>query len=245
MNSATLCLKKRGARKLNSPVSTGTLQIRSVLIVDDHPLYSEALAASLQEFTDVKRIEIASSLAEAQQFLAKRFTPSLVFFDLNLPDATGVTGFINFIQKLNDVPMMVISATDSPEIIKIIHDQGAAGFISKNLSREEMQSAIEKVIAGERVFPEISEPNTPSAQIENGKDLQDISQKLAALTPRQSRILEMICEGKLNKQIAYELDLAEATVKTHITALMRRLGVQNRTQAALLVRDANAVANLK
>ncbi len=222
------------------------LRVHSVLIVDDHPLYSDALCTVVRNLTGAKRVEITNTLRDTFALLTKRFVPSIVFFDLNLPDATGASGLISLHQKLSQVPIVVISATSNFDVIKLAENMGAAGYISKNLDREDLERAVGKILSGERYFPEAYVAEAKAVEgVDGERDFEDISQKLAQLTPQQTKILRMICEGKLNKQIAYELDLAEATVKTHITALMRKLGVQNRTQAALLVRDAVMAANLE
>ena len=220
--------------------------VRSVMIVDDHPLYSDALSATIVALTNVKRVEIAQTLREAEQLLSNRFQPTVVFLDLNLPDATGMVGFLSLIKRLPDTPVIIISATTNPEMIIMAKNSGAAGYIPKNLPREKLEGAIASLLDGRTYFPaEYTHVESSSLNTQGQARLQDISEKLSQLTRQQSRILEMICEGMLNKQIAYELNLSEATVKTHITAMMRKLGVQNRTQAALLVRDVKLVSNLE
>lgn len=217
--------------------------IRTVLIVDDHPLYSDALAGIVERIIAPERVEIAASMSETYCLLEAPFSPDLIFLDLNLPDVTGISGLLSLQKRAGNSRIAVISATKSPEIITLVADTSAVGYISKNLERDELLNAVATIGRGGFYFPPewmldappISESSPPSP----------LSTRLASLTPQQLRILEMICQGKLNKQIAFELGLAEATVKTHITALMRKLNVQSRTQAALLVRDAISVSNLE
>lgn len=206
--------------------------IRSILIVDDHPLYCAALVSSLGEIFAAEKIETANCLSQA---LICEERPDLVLLDLKLPDVQGLSGFVRLRDQMPDVPIVVISAEISDEQLTDVQAMGGAGYISKNASQADIETALGKVVLGEASFPaRITDyQRTPEEQ----QNAQDIIRKIAELTPQQTRVLRLICNGKLNKQIAYEMNLAEATVKAHVTALLRRLGVQNRTQAALLVQS--------
>lgn len=222
----------------HDPVADPATRIRSVLIVDDHPLYGDALAAALRhEFQDC-HIETARSLGEAMTWLDSGIAPDLVMFDLKLPDVSGISGFLSLRDRIPESPILVISSLTSVDVVHAVMDAGAAGFLPKDASSQVLRSVVNDVSAGRKYVPKSyqraasSEPQRP--------DCVQVNHKLADLTPQQTRIMKLICAGKPNKQIAYELNLAEATVKAHITALLRRLGVQNRTQAAVLVESGNS-----
>lgn len=208
--------------------------IRMTLVIDDHPLYCDAMVASLTTRSDMGDVRAVNSLGEALEALGSGLVPDLVILDLKLPDVTGLSGFLKLRENLPDVPVLVISADSSDETIQALMDAGAAGFIPKDAPRTVMSEALERVREGSKYTPPgfVPKPGGPDRQ---AMELHEISQRIADLTPQQSRIMSLIRAGKPNKQIAYELSLAEATVKAHITALLRRLGVRNRTQAAVLV----------
>ncbi|WP_269585469.1 response regulator [Roseibium sp. Sym1] len=211
--------------------------INSILVIDDHPLYCDALAATLEKHFDSNSVKKATSLKAGLRLVGPRFQPDLVMLDLKLPDVTGLSGFLKVKDRLPDVPVLVISAETSDETISILMSSGAAGFIPKDASHKVLQQALLDIRDGRRFLPPGYTP--PKRASRADLSVQQIAHKIADLTPQQNRIMKLICAGKPNKQIAYELSLAEATVKAHITALLRRLGVNNRTQAALLVKSAS------
>lgn len=214
-----------------------TCHIQSVLVIDDHPLYSDALVVALAHVFKGCRIKTATTLGDGIKHLSAGFEPDLVLLDLKLPDVTGLSGFLRLREKLPNTPILVISALTSAEIVYTLMDAGAAGFIQKDVSAQVLKDALIEVRSGQKYLPpEHKRTYRPSAR---PVQLQDITSKIAELTPQQTKIMKLICAGKPNKQIAYEMSLAEATVKAHITALLRRLGVQNRTQAAVLVESAS------
>lgn len=211
--------------------------IRSILVIDDHPLYCDALAATLEKHFRTSSVRTATSLKDGLRQVGARFQPDLVFLDLKLPDVTGLSGFLKVKDRLPDVPVLVISAETSDETVSALMSAGAAGFIPKDASHKVLQQAFLDIREGRRFLPPgYTAPKRPS---QADLSIQQVAHKIADLTPQQNRIMKLICAGKPNKQIAYELSLAEATVKAHITALLRRLGVHNRTQAALLVKSAS------
>ncbi|WP_417689355.1 response regulator [Roseibium sp.] len=211
--------------------------IRSILVIDDHPLYCDALASALEKLFKSRSVKKATSLKEGLRMVGSRFQPDLVMLDLKLPDVTGLSGFLKVKDRLPDVPVLVISAESSDETISALLTAGAAGFIPKDASHKVLQRALLEIREGRRFVPPGYTP--PKRPARSDVTVQQIAHKIADLTPQQNRIMKLICAGKPNKQIAYELSLAEATVKAHITALLRRLGVNNRTQAAVLVRSAS------
>lgn len=214
--------------------------VSSILIVDDHPLYSDALESALElVFADCD-IRKARSLAEAMDAAKTGFEPDLVMFDLKLPDVTGISGFVSLRQELPLARILVISSLASFDLVQSLLREGASGFLPKDTSARGLRSVLAEITAGRTYVPkDYQQPK----HCERG-DAADLDHpKLADLTPQQQRIMRLICCGKPNKQIAYELSLAEATVKAHITALLRRLGVRNRTQAVALV-EGNMAAQI-
>lgn len=208
-------------------------QVSSVLIVDDHPLFSDALAAALKLSFGDCRIEKASTLKQTLETISAGFKPDLIMFDLKLPDVTGISGFQQLRARCPKVPVLVISSLASGELVRSLLDHGAMGFLPKDTPAQTLKLAVQEIASGRKYVP------VEYSQVEATKPVESIvyqsSPELSSLTPQQVKILKLICVGQSNKQIAYELSLAEATVKAHITALLRRLGVRNRTQAAVLV----------
>ena len=219
------------------------LDIRSVLIVDDHPLYCDALAATMQSFFHTRRIRTADTLEKAMQHLKSRYSPDQVLLDLNLPDVSGLSGFLKIKKKAPEVPVIVISAISDDAIVEQVMSAGAAGFIPKETGRESFREALRQIADGKTYVP--AGYGDGAAEARSDKSSEDIARRIAELSQQQNRILALICKGKPNKLIAYEMQLAEATVKAHITALLRRLGARNRTQAAMMVREISIRQNLQ
>lgn len=224
-------------------LSVSSLSIKSALVIDDHPLYCDALATTMESIFNTRRIRTATTLGEALHQLRMRFSPDLVILDLNLPDASGLSGFLKIKEKMPDVPVIVISAITTEGVVQSVISAGAAGFIPKETGRQVFQEAMTDIWNGKTYVP----PGyaMPARSKESDRSVETISRKIAHLSQQQTRILGLICEGMPNKLIAYEMQLAEATVKAHITALLRRLGVHNRTQAAMLVREVSIRHNLQ
>jgi DNA-binding NarL/FixJ family response regulator len=209
----------------------------SVLIVDDHPLFCDALSMTLRAVAGLSAVETADRLEAALVRLARTPLPDLVVLDLNLPDVTGIDGLIRLRQAAGGVPVLVVSSLADPRVVGACLAAGAAGFVPKHARREAFRAAVEAVKAGQPFLPEGFEPAPPGGT--RGLARQDAIARLALLTPQQARILQLICEGKLNKQIAWDLSIAETTVKAHVTAIMRKLGVQSRTQAVLMAKTTD------
>lgn len=210
----------------------------TVLVIDDHPLYCDALVSVLCKLFDTKDFHTVNTLNDGLEFARSDKAPDLVLLDLKLPDVSGLTGFFQIKKALPDVPVLVISSVSSYETIKALMDAGAAGFVPKDADQSVFKTAIQHVAEGLKYMPE-GLLKEPSKAVGGAANPDDFSCRIAKLTPQQNRIMQLICAGKQNKQIAYEMNLAEATVKAHITALLRRLGVSNRTQAAVLVNSTN------
>lgn len=222
------------ARPSHSPRPTAD-QVREILIVDDHPLMCDALALTLKISFGLKNVRTARSLGAAVEQIKSQGAPDAVILDLNLPDARGAEGIVALRRQLPDVPITMISADLEGAMISAAMAAGAQGYISKSLSREALVDSLRRMWDGEHVTPEGYEPGKAGAEDEAKAEL---ARRFATLTPQQMRILRLICQGKANKEISYELSIAEATVKTHITAIMSKINARRRTQAVLL---ANSV----
>lgn len=201
------------------------------LVVDDHPLFCDALELTLRSVGKFDEVRTENSIENALKQLEDASPPSLILLDLNLPDVSGLDGLIRLKRAASETPVIIVSSMTDNTIIHGAIVSGAAGFVPKHSQRSVFSEALEHIAKGE-VY-------TPAGFIEDDTDTAatETMSRLASLTNQQARILELICEGKLNKQIAYDLSIAETTVKAHVTAIMRKLGVQSRTQAVLVAQD--------
>ncbi len=215
----------------------------SILVIDDHPLFCEALSMTLTGALKAERVDTAASLEEALERIRAEGAPGTVLLDLNLPDVAGVEGLARLRAAAPEARVIVVSSLSDDRVVDGVLRAGAAGFIPKHTPREELVAAIRSVWAGEIYAPEgyIASGAAGDAATER----QDAAARLAELTPQQARILELVCEGKLNKQIAYDLSIAETTVKAHISAILRKLKVQSRTQAVLIAKKTSFAAILQ
>ncbi|HRO12744.1 response regulator transcription factor [Amaricoccus sp.] len=208
-----------------------------LLVVDDHPLMCDALSATLGFAFGLRKVRVASSLAAAVASIREEGVPDAVVLDLSLPDANGVEGVLALRRLVGDVPLAVISADLDPKLVSAAMGAGANGYVGKLLPRAKMVEAFSRIWAGERVLPEGCEPESLEED-----EAMVLARGFASLTPQQMNILRLICQGRPNKIISYELSIAEATVKTHIAAIMTKINVRNRTQAALLASKARIFA---
>jgi DNA-binding NarL/FixJ family response regulator len=208
-----------------------------ILIADDHPLFRSALqqALTLGLGPQVRLVE-AASIAELETCLAQKADWDLVLLDLNMPGAYGFSGLVLLRGQYPQIPVVMISAQEDASVVARSREFGASGFIPKSSSLETIQEAVRVVLDGDAWWPlQTQEAASVSAEAKAA------SAGLASLTPQQFRVLTMVCEGLLNKQIAYELSVSEATVKAHVTAIFRKLGVRTRTQAALLLQQLETI----
>lgn len=207
--------------------------LNRALIVDDHPLFCDALSMTLRAIAGIAQVETAGRLDEALARLERAPLPDIVVLDLNLPDVDGLDGLVRLRLAAPDLPVLVVSSLDDPRVIGAALRAGAAGFVPKHAHRDNYLAAIEAVRAGRPHLPEGYAPDAAGPS-----EGEEAVARLGLLTRQQARILQLICEGKLNKQIAWELSIAETTVKAHVTAIMRKLGVLSRTQAVLIAKQA-------
>ena len=210
------------------------------LLIEDHPLFCEAMTLTLTESLGVQHVHSRASLAEALDFIATTGRVDVIVLDLNLPDVSGMDGLIRLKSARPGTPVVVVSSLTETRIIDAVLRHGAAGFISKDSNRDMIVSAFHTIWEGGVHTPEGYTP--PQSGVEQAQPDVD---RLSDLTPQQARILDAICAGQLNKQIAYDFSIAEATVKAHVTAIMRKLGVQSRTQAVLVAQKAKFASILR
>ncbi|UWQ99489.1 response regulator transcription factor [Rhodobacteraceae bacterium S2214] len=204
------------------------------LIIDDHPLFCDALKLTLSALDDFTEVVTADCIEQGLRVLADRGSPgpALILLDLNLPDVSGLDGLIRIKRAAEKTPVVIVSSMTDNAIISGAIAAGASGFVPKHSGRAVFKEALAAIALGGVYKPA---GFVESAQ---GDDLEQVLTRLSSLTNQQGRILELICEGKLNKQIAFDLSIAEGTVKVHVTAIMRKLGVQRRTQAVLVAQEA-------
>ncbi|GHA42636.1 DNA-binding response regulator [Amylibacter ulvae] len=212
------------------------IDLNSALIVDDHPLFCDALSLIVQMVSDIETPDTAASLQGALDKLDAGLNPDIVLLDLSLPDVNGLDGLMRIRARNDKLIIVVVSSMSDNQMIRSTIAAGANGFIPKHSAKEVFKQAFETLQSGKTYLPpEFIESPNPETDDDSPQIVID---KLATLTRQQGRILRLMSDGKLNKQIAYELSIAEATVKAHITAILRKLNAQNRTQAVLLLQQA-------
>jgi DNA-binding NarL/FixJ family response regulator len=203
-----------------------------LLIVDDHPLFRDALKLSLTQkpeelsLSESGQVQFAASLESALELLKQEGEVDLILLDLHLPGNDGFLGLLELRKLYPAIAVLVISGNDDPSIVAKAKACNAAGFISKSLAADSILHAVKDVLQGNEFWPEV--------EMEQDSELEDIARRINDLTDQQLRVLRHLQDGRLNKQIAYDLDISEATVKAHVTAIFRKLNVLNRTQAVIL-----------
>lgn len=204
-----------------------------ILIADDHPLFRLALVQAVSNLGGDVEVFEADSLDTARAELGVRRDIDIVLLDLHMPGSHGLMGLVALRTEYPAVAVIMISANDDPQVMRRAMTYGAAGFIPKRSSFAHIQDMLRKVIACEEPLPL---PSGPSENAEAEQDRQ-LARRLASLSPQQLKVLVLVSEGLLNKQIADRLDIQERTVKAHMSAVFERLDVRNRTQASVLLRS--------
>jgi DNA-binding NarL/FixJ family response regulator len=206
---------------------TEVVQYRLV-IADDHPLFRGALREAVEGLLEQVDIAEAGTFDELVELLERDSEVDLVLLDLTMPGARGFSGLMYMRAQYPGVPVIVVSANDDPAAIRRCMEFGASGFIPKTLGVEAMRAAISRILNGGVWTP-------PDVDLSAGSDAEsaELMARMATLTPQQVRVLMMLSEGLLNKQIAYQLGVSEATVKAHVSAILQKLGVESRTQAVI------------
>jgi DNA-binding NarL/FixJ family response regulator len=207
-----------------------------LIIADDHPLFRGALREAVSGLFAPAHIAEAGSFDEAAQHLDRVGEVDLVLLDLAMPGVRGFSGLLYLRAQYPSVPVVVVSANDDPVVIRRCMEFGASGFIPKTLGIEPMRTAIARVLEGG-----VWAPPDVDLTARSDAETDELVTRLATLTPQQVRVLMMLSEGLLNKQIAFELGVSEATVKAHVSAILQKLGVESRTQAVIAAAKIEAV----
>ena len=206
-----------------------------LVIADDHPLFRGALREAISGL--LRRVDIAEagSFDEAVELLELGGKVDLLLLNLTMPDTRGFSGLMYVRAQYPSVPVVVVSANDDPTAIRRCVEIGASGFIPKTLGIEDTRTAISRILDGGIWVP-------PDVDLVNGSDAEvtALMTRMATLTPQQVRVLMMLSEGLLNKQIAFQLGVSEATVKAHVSAILQKLNVESRTQAVIAAAKMDA-----
>lgn len=200
-----------------------------VVIVDDHPLFRKALNQALAASLDSADILEAGSLDELTARLAADSAVDLILLDLTMPGVQGLTGLLYLRAQYPEIPVVIVSAIEDPVTIRGAIGFGASGFVPKSQPVERIRTAVRQVLDGGIWVP-------PDIDLGvQGKEAGELAARLSTLTPQQVRVLMMLGEGLLNKQIAFRLGVSEATIKAHVSAILQKLGVDSRTQAVIAI----------
>ena len=205
------------------------------LIADDHPLFREALVGALKPLFEEVEILQSDSLDSTLNSLDANPDIDLILLDLHMPGCENFYGLIRVTQDYPEIPVAVVSASDSIEVVSYVMSFGAKGFIPKSSPTPTIAEALRSIMNGEVWLTD--ELKVQIAEVDS--DEINLAQRIAELTPKQFQVLKLIHDGLLNKQIAHELNVTEATVKAHISAVFRKLEVNTRTQAVLLLKKLN------
>ncbi|ACE99477.1 two component transcriptional regulator, LuxR family [Rhodopseudomonas palustris TIE-1] len=207
---------------MSTPAST------HLIIADDHPLFRDALRLAVAGVVSSAKIGEVGSFEDLTAMLEREGDVDLVLLDLKMPGISGFSGLIYLRAQYPAIPVVVVSASDDVETIRRSLDFGASGFVPKRFGVEKLGEAILRVLDGDVWVP-------PDVDLSAAADPETskLRDRLVTLTPQQVRVLMMLSEGLLNKQIAYELGVSEATIKAHVSAILQKLGVESRTQAVI------------
>ncbi|MBU4611381.1 response regulator transcription factor [Achromobacter sp. GG226] len=201
----------------------------TLLIVDDHPLFREALRSAVQRVLPEAQLHEADGV-DALYTLADTYPDAdLLLMDLSMPGAQGFSALVHLRARHPQMPIVVVSGREEPAVVQRALHHGALGFIPKSTDSRTIGTAIAAVLDGERWVPSHVDTASTVDPAEH-----DVALRVRELTPQQFRVLQMLGSGRLNKQIAYDIGVSEATIKAHVTAILRKLGATNRTQAVLM-----------
>src|SRR5206468_11389952 len=199
-----------------------------LVIADDHPLFRDALRQAVASVVAAAKIDDAGSFEELTALLEQESDVDLILLDLTMPGISGLSGLIELKTQYPAIPVVIVSASDDVATIRRSLEFGASGFIPKRFGVETLRDAIVKVMEGDVWVPPDTDLSTAA-----DPEMTRLRDRLVTLTPQQVRVLMMLSEGLLNKQIAYELGVSEATIKAHVSAILQKLGVESRTQAVI------------
>lgn len=202
--------------------------MRTLLIADDHPLFRDAISRLVGSFWPQAEMHQAADADEVFQLAEQHPNADLLLLDLTMPGARGFSVLVHLRSQHPALPVVMVSARDDADTRRRAIEHGASGFLSKSADPAAIRRMLDAVLAGES--PERLDAQTP---MNSGE--RDVAARIALLTPAQFRVLSRVSAGLLNKQIAWELGVSEATVKAHMGAVLDKLGATNRTQAVLLL----------
>ena len=206
----------------------------TIIIADDHPLFRGALRQAISGMDGDHQIAEAGDFAAAHQAALSNPGADLMLLDLAMPGVSGFSGLMALRSEFPNLPVVIVSASDDGATVHRALQLGASGFISKSSGIEEIRQSIRSVLDGD-----IATPPGYQGAVDSDPEATDLINRLKTLTPQQSRVLGMLAEGLLNKQIAYELGVSEATIKAHVSAILLKLNVDSRTQAVIQLGKIN------
>ncbi|KAA3510855.1 response regulator [Agrobacterium rosae] len=206
----------------------------TIIIADDHPLFRGALRQAVTGLEGENSIIEAGDFEAAKAAAENQPDADLMLLDLAMPGVSGFSGLMSLRAEFASLPIVIVSASDDPATMRRAIELGASGFISKSSGIEDMRAGIRAVLEGDVWIP----ASCQSGQ-DHDPDMADLINRLRTLTPQQNRVLGMLGEGLLNKQIAYELSVSEATIKAHVSAILLKLKVDSRTQAVIQLSKIN------
>jgi DNA-binding NarL/FixJ family response regulator len=199
-----------------------------LIIADDQPLFRGALRQAVSSVLPTTKVDETGTFEDLTKLLEQDSDVDLILLDLSMPGISGFSGLIYLRAQYPTIPVVIVSASDDVGTIRQSLDFGASGFIPKRFGVDTLRDAIVKVMDGDVWVP----PDVDmSAAVD--PEMSKLRDRLVTLTPQQVRVLMMLSEGLLNKQIAYELGVSEATIKAHVSAILQKLGVESRTQAVI------------
>ncbi len=221
------------------PYDHGIMTHKRILIADDHPLFHEALKGVVRNVLARDADCVCTvNVRETLQALEDNPAFDLILLDLKLPGADGFSALISIRSKVPAVPVVMVSSTDQVDVVRESFSYGAMGYLPKSSSQEVMKNAIRLVMSGSTYIPTEALGSFSMASLETTvKETPKAQDAASTLTPRQLAVLDLLAEGKANKIIAYELNISEITVKAHVSAILRKLGVSNRLQAVISAKN--------
>jgi len=209
----------------------------TIIIADDHPLFRGALRQAVAGLEGNNSFIEAGDFDDARRCAEEHPDADLMLLDLAMPGVSGFSGLMALRAEFSSLPIIIVSATDDPATMRRAIELGASGFISKSSGIDDIRTAIRTVLEGDVWIPASCQSSR-----DQDADMADLINRLRTLTPQQSRVLGMLGEGLLNKQIAYELNVSEATIKAHVSAILLKLNVDSRTQAVIQLSKLNQPA---
>ncbi len=204
--------------------------VSTLIIADDHPLFRSALRTAVAQLLPGVQIVEADSPEALHKAVQDHPRADLILLDLRMPGVQGFSALIGLRGQHPAIPVVLVSAVEEPAVMRRALDFGACGFIPKSAGIETIGEALHTVLEGGVWLP----PGVPESTADEDAEERELAQRVSSLTPQQFRVLMMLADGRLNKQIAGDLNVSEATIKAHVTAILRKLGLYRRTQAAVL-----------